>query len=277
MKTIFTLATGRSGTRFLSGILKRNIRGVVVRHEPYFDRWNPNLFGRPIHDNLVGDLESVRAEVRKKHEWVSSTDAEVYAETSHAFLKSWADVGMEFFPDMKLVHLVRDALKTARSEANREIQLRKFQIPFRRYRASDGRKYFRWSLTGREPIYEHFGPHELSLFQRYVVQWIEIENRAMRFLDRYGKHGDCFTIHSPKELDDPGRMGEMLRVLGVEQRYPQIVIGGHQNRTPGARTIITDDEERQFRFVIDRLPASELEIFARPPYSAWPWSQRLLK
>ena len=52
-------------------------------------------------------------------------------------------------------------------------------MPLRHYRGGDGKKYFRWALTGLEPIFSHLAGNPLSRFQWYVVQWIEIENRAM--------------------------------------------------------------------------------------------------
>src|SRR3990170_4623016 len=107
LPSLFCLASGRSGTHFLYEILRRNTRGVVCRHEPYL--WNPSMFGRPIYDHAVGDEEAVRKVADRKRRVIEGySGAAAYAETSHAFLKSWADLAVEFFPRMKLVHLVRN-------------------------------------------------------------------------------------------------------------------------------------------------------------------------
>src|SRR5436190_16191287 len=99
---IFCLASGRSGTHFLYEILRRNTRGAVCRHEPYV--WNPSMFGRPIYDRAVGDEASLqRLALRKRRIIDGYAQAAAYAETSHAFLKSWSEQAIEFWPRMKLV------------------------------------------------------------------------------------------------------------------------------------------------------------------------------
>jgi len=271
MMVIFTLASGRSGTRFLSGLMRHNVKDCVSKHEPYFDWSNPTMFGWPIDAHCRGETDAIRRLMRRKQRGILRYKTPVYVETNHAFLKAFADVAIEFFPDMKLIHLIRNPLKTARSETNRELQLHKWHVPFRWYTGGDGQRYFRWSLTHNEPIYESYDLHELTLFQMYVIQWIEIENRAMRFLDRHQKQGDSFTLHSPADINDPQRIARMLEFFGLQQAHEQIEITGHQNRTPGAKTIITDEEQRQFRQVIDQMPAEYLEVFHREPYTSYDW------
>ena len=281
MKTVFTLSSGRSGTRFLCHLFRRNLRDAVCRHEPYFDWSNPTMFGRPIYDHAQGNLDEIRGLLRRKQQWIARRRCSVYVETCHSFLKSYYDLAAEFFPQMKLVHLVRHPLKTARSEANRELAIHRVRFPLRCYRADDGQKYFRWSLTGNEPIYECFEGQTLSLFQRYVVQWVEIENRAMQLLSETGTRGesgtlgDCVTLHSPDDLNDARRMEEAFGTLNLQTRHDRVTIGGHRNRTPGVRTQLGDREHREFREVIARLPDAKLSIFQREPYIRWDWAHLL--
>ena len=102
MRTIFALASGRSGTRFLYELLRRNAAKCVCRHETY--SWsNPSMFGQPNYDRAVGNLAAVREQVAIKARWIGRQRAAAYAETSHAFLKSWYDLAPEFFPDLRLV------------------------------------------------------------------------------------------------------------------------------------------------------------------------------
>ncbi|MCI0358278.1 MAG: hypothetical protein L0211_07330 [Planctomycetaceae bacterium] len=288
--TIFTLASGRSGTHFLYQLFRRNAADCCCRHEPY--GFNPSMFGRPIYDRAVGDTDAIRKLAERKARIIRRCGQPVYVETSHAFLKSWSDVAAELFPDLKLVHLVRDPLKVAKSEANRHQWLDWFHFPLRNYRGGDGRLYPRWALTTLEPIYQAVGcmsatkytgsepakahgafrfthaPYEqpLTLFQRYVIQWIEIENRAMRFLDRFNKHADCITLQSPHELNDAARVRKMFDFLGVKLRRPAIDTAGRQNRNPRP-TVITDREREEFAAVVARLPPSELAIFHKEPYA----------
>jgi hypothetical protein len=266
--TIFTLASGRSGTHFLYQLFRRNAADCCCRHEPY--GFNPSMFGRPIYDLAVGDMAAIRRLAERKALIISRCGKPVYVETSHAFLKSWSDLAAELFPDLKLVHLVRDPLKVAKSESNRHEWLDWFHFPLRNYRGGDGRPYPRWALTTFEPIYQHFGGKKLSLFQRYVIQWIEIENRAMRFLDKFKKHADCITLQSPHELNDSKRVREMFDFLGLALRRPTIDLGGWQNRNPRP-TVIADHEREEFAQVVARLPASELAIFHKEPYVGMPF------
>lgn len=279
MKTVFALATGRSGTRFLSHLLRNNLKNAVCRHEPYFDWGNPSMFGRPIywHSRGGGAYEPIHKLLGKKKHWIDRRAADTYIETSHAFLKSYYDLAEEYFPNSKFVHLIRHPLKTARSEANRELWVDSTHFPLRRYRTEDGRKLFNWSLTGDEPIYKAVGLENASLFQFYVIQWIAIENRAMTFLDRFDKHSDCVTMHSPHDLNDPVCVRHAVEALGLELSGTEIQIEGKQNRTPGAKTEITSQEEDEFREVVARMPDEFLEIFQHEPYAQHEWVEWLQK
>jgi hypothetical protein len=273
-QTVFCLASGRSGTHFLYEILQRNTRGVVCRHEPYL--WNPSMFGRPIYDHAVGDEAAVRKLAERKRRIIEGySGAAAYVETSHAFLKSWADFAVEFFPRMKLIHLVRDPLAVAKSEAVREEMIHRWRMPLRNYRGGDGQKYFRWALTGLEPIFAHAQEKKLSRFQWYVVQWIEIENRAIQFLHEYNKQSDCFTLHSPVELNDAAKVQSLLEFLEFPRRGKEVRLQGSKNRTPGVKTEITDRDQAEFVEVTSWLPVSYLEIFLKPPYSRWEWATGL--
>jgi hypothetical protein len=277
MKTVFTLASGRSGTSFLCGLLQKNAQGCVVVHEPYADLGNPMMFGLPIYDHSVGNTAPVRDLLEKKASRVEQYAPRVYIETSHAFLKSYWDFAPEFFPDLSVVHLVRDPLQAARSEANREFLIERWRLPFRHYRGRDGRKYFRWSLTGLEPIFGFFEPESLTRFQWYLVQWIEIENRAIEFLKRFGKRSTCFTLHSPKALNDRTQVAALLRFLELEPQTTTPVIAGYRNRTPARRTVVGTVEENECREVIERIPERFLRIFRDVPYSSFEWTRWLRK
>lgn len=234
------------------------------------------MFGRPTFDHAVGDEAAVRKLAERKRRVIEGySQAAGYAETSHAFLKSWADIAVEFFPRMKLVHLVRNPLAVAKSEANRENLIHRWRMPLRNYRGGDGKQYFRWALTGLEPIFSYFEGKPLSRFQWYVVQWIEIENRAMQFLTKHGKENDCFTLHSPVELNDAAKVKSLLEFLDLPRQAKEIHLEGSKNRTPGVKTDITECDRKEFAEVIRLLPMNYLEIFRQPPYSEWEWAKEL--
>jgi hypothetical protein len=164
---------------------------------------------------------------------------------------------------------MRNPLDVAKSEAKREIQIHKYRLPFVHYRGRDGNIYFRWALTRKEQIFQHFELSKLSLFQIYLIQWIEIENRAISFLNRFDKHGDCFTLLSPRDVNDPVRIQEMLRFLGLELRKPSLIVKGRRNRTPGARILVTENDCEQAAEVLGQLPSRYLEIFSKDPYVSY--------
>lgn len=267
----FALTTGRSGTRFLHHLCRHNVQGAVCRHEPHLDRGNPSLVGRPIYDRLEGRSERRRQLLEQKRRWIDARKCDRYIETSHLFLKSFDDLALDYFPNIRLVHLVRDPLKTALSETNRELMSERLHLPFRTYRGDDGRKYYLWALTGNEPIYDAFDRDEISLFQKYVIQWIEIQNRAIAFVAENDLHDRCYTLHSPVDLNDPDRVGALFDFFGWPLEREQVVIKGGKNRTPGASTVVTQQYEDEFRQVVDHMPSEHLEIFRHEPFTRFDW------
>ena len=200
----------------------------------------------------------------------------LYIETSHAFLKSYWDIAPEFFPKMKVFHLIRNPLE-AKSEANRDTLINRWKLPFRHYWGRDNCKYFRWALTGREPIFASFDLEQLSLFQRYIIQWIEIENRAMEFLRRFDMRSSCMTLHTPRDLKDPKLIVELFHFLDLDLISDKVIFPSNQNRTPGYATVIGEEERHQCREIVKRIPASYLEIFRYEPYTNYPWNGLMRK
>ena len=274
MKTVFALANGRSGTRFLAGLLRANLRDAFVVHEPYFDRGNPTLFGRCIEDRTRGDDTELLALVARKRRRIERLRRAVYVETSHAFLKSWSHLAVKSMPGLRVVHLIRDPLKTARSEANREIFLNTIRFPRRRYRAATGGSRYRWSLTGDEEIYRPLGHLRLNRFAKYFIQWIEVENRAMAFRDQH-PGTPCAVLHVPTQLNDPVEVGRAIDELGLARSGDAIRIAGHRNRTPMFATRVSDEDEHTARLVWSKLPAPLLRIFEHDPYRDQSWRQLL--
>jgi hypothetical protein len=172
---------------------------------------------------------------------------------------------------------VRNPLKSCASQAERERFIHRYKLPFRYYRGSNGRRYFTWRLTGDEPIYQHFDRGGLTLFQDFFIQWIEIENRAQRFLDRYAKRADCFLLHTPTDLNDAAKIGAMFDFLDMRLKQPQVVLRGERNHTPGSRRLADDPLAAEARQVVDRLPDEYLAIFRQPPYADFPWISLLHK
>jgi hypothetical protein len=268
-QVVFCLTSARAGTTYMSSLIDNNVDDITSKHEP-----QPDLFGRCIDWLNRGELDKLRSAFLWKKRRIDRSSGSVYIETNHAFLKSFAEVAMEFYPDMKLVHIMRDPLKVALSEANRQADGDRFHLPLRHYRDADGVRRFRWCLTGTEPIFQDCALDNLSRFQFYVVQWIEIENRAMLFLDRFDKHEDCFSINSPVDFKDKEKMEAFFTFLGAPRKQAELASGGRQNKNP-TPTVVTDVHREEYAAVLGALPKQYLEIFHQAPYADFEWAQPL--
>jgi hypothetical protein len=271
---IFTLTSARSGTLYLRDLFRNNVRDCVCRHEPFFDWGNPTLFGPAIYDAFAGRVDRIRARLARKRDYILRLRTGAYLESSHAFLKSAYLAALEFFPNMRLIHLIRDPLLVAKSEAVREERRRRAHAPFHYYKGDDGRRHFCWALTASEEIYRSFNRARLSLFQKYIIQWIEIENRAIRFLEGHRLTERCFTLATPGDLDSASKIRQMFDFFGLQTRHPQIVFGGRRNVSLGYATTIDPKDQREFEEVLVGLPSAYLDIFQREPYTRFEWNER---
>ncbi len=234
------------------------------------------MFGKPIYDHSVGNWDSIRPLMEKKYSGIQGYKSRVYFESSHAFLKSYYDLAPEYFADLRTVHLIRNPLFVASSEATREQLIHRIRLPFRYYKGDDGANYFRWALTGRERIFQDLNLAWPTRFQRYVTQWIEIENRAMGFREQLNREKQCYTLHSPFELNDPGQIRDMLQFLELEPTGQSIRMTGSQNRTPGISIRADEKHWRELRDVVEALPRKYLSIFSKPPYTKFDWHDWLI-
>ena len=270
-KIIFTLAEARSGTLYLRNLFRLNAVDCDCRHETFFDIGNPTMFGPAIYDAYAGRFGKIRARLEKKRHYIEKLPGSTYIESSHAFLKSSRVAALDIFPDLRLVHLIRDPIKVAASEAYRESWRRRLRAPFHFYCGDDGKRHFAWALTGNEQIFQHFTGEPLTLFQWYLIQWVEIENRAMDFLESHGLHARCFTLHSPHDLNDAAKIRGMFDFLGVRTKQQEIIFGGRKNKSIGY-FMTPEKKDNETQFVLERLPESYLQIFHKKPYCDLHWS-----
>jgi hypothetical protein len=236
VRTIFTLASGRSSTRFLYEIITRNALDCVATHEPYVS--NPSMFGPAVYAHASGDQAYLRALLERKRRAITRHAPKTYVETSHSFLKSWYDLAPEYFPNTGAIHLVRHPFKVAKSFVNREARL--------------------------------------SRFQWYLLEWIEVENRAARFLDLMGTGSVCVHLRVPEDINDPEQLRMMLDRLELRSRSYEIDLSGFKNATPGQPTVITDEDYREAAELLAQLPRDYLDVFRTAPYAHCPWASELL-
>jgi len=271
---IFTLSNARSGTLYLRYLFQNNVNGCVTRHEPFLDWGNPTMFGRAIYDAYAGRVDCLRQLLLKKRRYIDRLPGKIYLESSHAFLKSAYLAAMEIFPEMRLIHLIRNPLEVARSAAYRHRWRERAHAPLHFYKGPDNRRHFVWALTGNEGVFQHFDRPRLSLFQWYLLEWIEIENRAIHFLEQCQLEPHCFTLHSPADLNDKGKIRAMFEFFGVTTSGLPIRLAGRKNKSLGYSGAIGSEEDRQCAEILRQLPPKYLEIFQHQPYLSLPWSER---
>ncbi|MGH7979278.1 MAG: hypothetical protein ACREE6_07875 [Limisphaerales bacterium] len=270
-KIIFTLAEARSGTLYLRNLFRLNACDCDCRHETFFDVGNPTMFGPAIYDAFAGRFGKVRARLEKKRRYIQRLPGSAYIESSHAFLKSSRVAALDFFPQLQLAHLIRNPLRVAASEAYRELWRRRLRAPFHFYRGDDGRRHFAWALTGNEQIFQYFAGAPLTLFQWYLVQWVEIENRAMEFLETHGLRDRCYSLHTPEDLNDGQKIRDMFDFFEVPTKQRKIIFGGRKNKSLGY-FMAPARKEDEWKYVLERLPEHYLRIFRGQPYCDLGWA-----
>ena len=123
-KFIFTMTPGRTGTIFLTHLLKANITDSEVHHEIL----GYNEFGINTPDmshftlfNSQGNVDKVRDFWHQKLTRIGTTPSLFYAETSHLLLKAGLAENIDLLMDYGEVHFIylkRDMLKTVVSYVN---------------------------------------------------------------------------------------------------------------------------------------------------------------
>lgn len=249
------------------------------------------MFGEPIYWYQAGENDKIRDKFNEKIkiiEGYEKTGFDVYFEASHAFLKSFYKVATDAFPDIKLIHVIRNPLEVAKSQFNREMGWlgEPYRVPlylfflrnkqwYHNYRGPDGKIYCRWALTGKEQIFQDI-KIKLTRYQKLLVQWIEIENRAIRYLDQYKKHNDCYTLHVPQDLNKEEKIEDMFHFFNLDYNMDNIDFQGKKNKGKKP-TIIKSGERKQLQELIHNIPESYLEIFQNDPYAQYKWINLLKK
>lgn len=119
--TIFCLSTGRSGTQYLTHLLRANLPESVCFHEILgYDRFGvdtPDLSHMTLF-NSQGNIPQVRHFWWQKLSRVAASPRRFYAETSHLLMKAGLIENLDFLKDAGRIHLIvleRDVLPTVLS------------------------------------------------------------------------------------------------------------------------------------------------------------------
>lgn len=253
---LFTLASGRSGTSYLADFFAQNITQCYSTHEPYFTPGNPTLFGKPIAWNTLHNDRALLPVLERKCRFIASRRKPFYFESNHAFLKAFNRHAGALLDNPGFIHLVRNPLLVAKSELVREQMIRKVHLPFADYTSDTGERLFRWALTGHEDLFQHFPPtlsRPVSRFQFYVLQWLEIEHRAMQLIRDNHWQDRVFFIDVDVDLKREAVLKNMVDFFGLPH-MPVFNLDLRRNKTPFiGPTIITEQDKLEFQAAVRNL------------------------
>jgi hypothetical protein len=122
---VFTLTTGRSGTKYLASLLELNLPDAECHHEIHgWDRFGvdtPDLSHMTLF-NSQGNVEKVQAFWKSKLGRIASKQSRFYVETSHLLMKGGLVENLAPLTEAGTVHLIaleRDPYATIVSFRNR--------------------------------------------------------------------------------------------------------------------------------------------------------------
>jgi hypothetical protein len=122
---VFTLTTGRSGTKYLATLLQQNLPDAECHHEIHgWDRFGvdtPDLSHMTLF-NSEGNVEKVKAFWKSKLARIAATPHRFYVETSHLLMKAGLVENLAPLTAEGTVHLIaleRDPYATIMSFRNR--------------------------------------------------------------------------------------------------------------------------------------------------------------
>lgn len=272
---LFTLASGRSGTSYLADFFAQNITQCYSTHEPYFTPGNPTLFGKPIAWNTLHNDRALLPVLERKCRFIASRREPFYFESNHAFLKAFNRHAGALLNNPGFIHLVRNPLLVAKSELVREQMIRKVHLPFADYTSDTGERLFRWALTGQEDLFQRFPP-TLSRFQFYVLQWLEIEHRAMQLIRDNHWQDRVFFIDVDVALKQEAVLKNMVDFFGLPH-MPVFNLDLRRNKTPFiGPTIITTQDKLEFQAVVRNLPDGYKKLLQDKPYRDCSWFAEVL-
>ena len=217
---IFTLSPGRSGSVFLTELLKANIKEAEIHHELVGFNFFGTFAGTAevfTSFNSRGNVAVVRDFWRKKFASMRQGSAPTYAEISHPLAKCGLFENIHLLGDKPEIHIIclhRDLEKVAWSIANR------FDF---------SKREFTWLFT-LDPAYPRnicnpklLLPHGLLGSSLWYA--IEMQVRTEYYKILFAKHATV-KLHDAEldEITTPGGASELFRKLGWEILPSEVTI-----------------------------------------------------
>jgi hypothetical protein len=255
---VFTLTTGRSGTRYLATLLRQNLPDAECHHEIHgWDRFGvdtPDISQMTLF-NSQGNVEKVRAFWRSKLGHIAATPRRFYVETSHLLMKAGLMENLEPLTAEGTVHLIaleRDPYATIVSFRNRFDFLGKAScwlwyldpeyprnlVPSQALVAHSLNGLCLWyilEIRARVARYERLLSGEPRLvFHRFNLEELRDAQGAARLLRALGVPADPQTMRMPAPENvgrflvriDTAEQAEIRRLIAVAESDPAALAGG---------------------------------------------------
>jgi len=254
---IFVSSIGRSGTRYLADLFS-HCTDVIAQHA-----------AEPLcHGDIMVDVYSGvrRDEVRQKARCVKAeiVSGGAYFESTQVFLRVLAEVFLEEFPSVSVIHLLRDPLGVACSYVNRQS-----------YPSHPDRPW-RMPLNLKRSLFNF--PLPLTPMQENLCDWLENELLYMELEARFHR-----TVEfSFGDLGSAEQICRMFEELGVQYRQEDVIYhtskqdldrNANPRKTRVSRRHRREAESLARRLLDHGFPG---EKFRRECYQPFDFVQRLL-
>jgi len=196
---VFVISPGRSGSQFLASLLDATADGSAV-HEP-----RPRMNGAFLRGLSEQRLAASYARRRIKLVGLLTalealSEGHTYVETSHMFVKTFYDVVLDYFPNVKVVHLRRAVPAVVRSFA---------ELGYFSDRSTHWRHWMHDAYAS-EPLLSPAVPRgDADSFDRILAYLADIEARAAMVRQKYPE-----TAFYPIELEKIGEPDGARRLVG---------------------------------------------------------------
>jgi hypothetical protein len=206
-RLLFTVTTGRSGTRHLAWALAR-FRDVEARHEP------KPTFSSALRTVLARPATARQFWLEHKLPRIARSARPIYAETSHLACKGFLESLLDLGGRPTLIHLVR---------APRDVSLSLWRLDTIPGRTLRGVKYYLGPDDApRLPLPQHERLHDYQLCFWYCLEMAE---RAHAYRERWRELALPFVMIALADLSDPRGIAEIGRRLDLGELRPLAWIG----------------------------------------------------
>lgn len=256
---VFCMTPGRSGTHYLTELLKVNLPEAEVHHEILgFDKFgvdSPDISHMTLF-NSVGNVDKVRGFWEQKLKRIAARPVECYVETSHLLMKAGLVENLDCLRGTGDVHFVclhRDIVLTIFSYLRNSLFANKIM----------------WWSQFLDPAYPRkmVNPQPMEKFGLVgVCLWYVYEVMARTAYYRLSLAGSADVHFHEVALADLGSKSGatgLLRAIGQARAAAQVTVPPGQNVTVASeRELLASPDAQRLREIIESLPF-DAEALAR--------------